>query len=64
MTNTAAPAPFATITARSGIHLATTQHQTRRAAEVAARKAVKSGDADSAAVWTATEQVALFGIGR
>jgi hypothetical protein len=65
MTQTStSPAPFATITARLGVHQATTQHATQRAAEMAARKAIKAGAADSAAVWTATEMVNLFGRGR
>jgi hypothetical protein len=58
--DTTQTAPFATITARLGVHVATTRHATRRAADMAARKAIRSGVADSAAVWTATEQVAAF----
>ncbi|MEV1157769.1 hypothetical protein AB0J27_20455 [Micromonospora chokoriensis] len=61
---TATAAPFATITARLGVHVATTQHASQRAAEIAARKAIRSGKADSAAVWTATDKVAIFGAGR
>ncbi len=60
-TTSTAAAAFATITSRLGIHQATTQHATQRAAEMAARKALKAGLADSASVWTATAQVASFG---
>lgn len=55
---------FATITSRLGVHAGTTTHNTQRAAEIAARKAIASGHADSAAVWTATEMVNSFGAGR
>lgn len=64
MTQTSTAAEFATITARLGVHVATTQHTTQRAAEMAARKAIKSGAADSAAVWNAATQVNLFGRAR
>lgn len=61
MTQTSTPAAFAAITSRLGVHVTTTQHATQRAAEMAARKAIKTGAADSAAVWTATSQVSSFG---
>lgn len=57
-------ANFATITSTLGVQTCTTTHSTRRAAEMAARQAIRSGAADSAAVWTATEAVAFFGQGR
>jgi hypothetical protein len=55
---------FAAITSKLGIHVDTTNHKTRRAAEMTARRAIKSGTADSAAVWTAGNPVSYFGSGR
>lgn len=58
---------FATITGKLGVHVTTTTHKTQRAAELAAKRAIKSGAADSAAVWTGgpfdSRQVAVFGRG-
>lgn len=55
---------FSTITSKLGVHVDTTNHSTQRAAEMAARKAIKSGAADSAAVWTKNEAISYFGTGR
>lgn len=55
---------FSTITSKLGVHVDTTTHSTQRAAEMAARKALKSGAADSAAVWTENEAIRYFGSGR
>lgn len=60
-------APYITTT-HHGTHTRTTQHNTRRSAEAAAQRAIKTGAADTAAVWTVNnqlatlnEQVAFFG---
>jgi hypothetical protein len=58
------PKMFTTITSRLGVHVNSSTHATQRAAELAARKAIAHGDADSAAIWTATEAVAFLGTGR
>lgn len=54
---------YATITSRLGVHVATTGHTSRRAAEQTARQAIRSGSADSAAVVTGTETLRYFGLG-
>lgn len=59
-----ATAQFSTITSKLGVHIDTTTHATQRAAEMAARKAIKSGAADSAAVWTRGNAISFFGTGR
>jgi hypothetical protein len=55
---------YAAITSKLGVHVVTTTHDTQRAAEIACRRSIRSGAADSAAVWSATEQIAIFGSGR
>lgn len=57
-------ATFSTITSKLGVHVDTTNHSTQRAAENAARRALKSGAADSAAVWTKGNAISYFGSGR
>lgn len=57
-------ATYSTITSKLGVHIDTTSHATRRAAEMAARRAIKTGNADSAAVWTAGNAISYFGTGR
>jgi nucleotide-binding universal stress UspA family protein len=44
-------ATFTAITSKLGVHVDTTTHATQRAAEMAARRAIKAGAADSAAVY-------------
>lgn len=67
--------PYSTITSKLGVHVDTTTHKTRRAAEMVARRAIKSGLADSAAVYVKDDPrmrpstygstaVSYFGTGR
>jgi hypothetical protein len=63
MSNTTAP--FAAVTSKLGVHAATTPHRTQRAAELAARKAIREGRADSAAVYgEGIDPLSYFGSGR
>jgi len=55
---------FSTITSKLGIYVTTTNHTTKDGAKRAARKAIKSGVADSAAIYTDGVAVAYFGSGR
>lgn len=55
---------FATITSKCGVHVDTTAHRTQRAAEMAARRSIKAGTADSAAVYDNHTAVKFFGSGR
>lgn len=66
MTQIAAPAAtFAVIESRKGVHVGTVPgFVSLRSAELRARKDIRLGYCDSAAVWTATEAVAFFGTGR
>jgi hypothetical protein len=57
-------ATFSTITSKLGVYVTTTNHSTQRAAEMAARRAIKSSTADSAAVWTEHNAISYFGTGR
>jgi hypothetical protein len=62
---TATAATYAIIESRRGVHVKTVPGFWDLAA--AARRAnadVRRGNCDSAAIWTATEQVATFGSGR
>jgi hypothetical protein len=63
MTQTAAPR-FSAITSKLGVYVDTTTHASQRTAEMAARRAIKSGAADSAAVWTQGNAISYFGSGR
>lgn len=61
---------FSTITSKLGRHVDTTNHDTQAEAEKAAECAIETGTADSAAVWTESDDeygnkaVAYFGTGR
>lgn len=55
---------YTAITSKLGVHVDSTTHQTQRAAEMAARRAIKSGVVDSAAVWSNGQPLSYFGMGR
>jgi hypothetical protein len=69
MTTTTTALSYVTLTSKLGVHVASSKHPTRRAAETKAKLAIRTGAADSAAVWTdgdwsLAEPVAYFGSGR
>ena len=55
---------FASITSKLGVHIDTTTHTTKAAADRACRKAITAGNADSAATYDGHEAVSFFGSGR
>jgi nucleotide-binding universal stress UspA family protein len=63
-------ATYTAITSRLGIHIDSTSHTTQRAAEMAARRAIKNGTADSAAIYVkdnspyGSTAINYFGTGR
>ena len=56
---------YAAVTSRLGVHVETIPAATQRAAEMAARKAIREGRADSAAVYGDNiDALSYFGSGR
>lgn len=55
---------FTAITSKLGVHVGSTNHRTADAAAKAARAAIRTGKADSAAVWSGNQPLQYFGSGR